>query len=96
MKKTLLKHSTDLFHYVNGIKVVGAHAGLYGDFSGTRGDCSDLHGDCSGLRDNCTDLWGDCTGVNGSGTDMWGDLSSCELTDADRAAGVNITDLISD
>ena len=46
-----------------------------------------LIGQHPGLRGNCTGLWGDCTGLRGN-------LDVCELTDAERRAGVDITKLI--
>ena len=37
---------------------------------------------------------GDLTNVRGDLTGVWGDLSDCAITDEDRAAGVDINDLI--
>lgn len=48
-----------------------------------------LWGDCSGLSGNCSGLWGDCSR-------LWGDIDSCELSEEDRARGINISDLIGD
>ena len=53
---------------------------IYGLPSGLRGDVSGLSGDVSGLR-------GDVSG-------LWGDVTECELSEAERDAGVNVVDLI--
>jgi len=47
----------------------------------------DLWGDCTGLSGDCTKLSGDCTNLRG-------DLDLAGITDAERAAGVNIAQLI--
>ena len=39
-------------------------------------------------------VWGNLTKVRGSLTNVRGDLSDCAITDEDRAAGVDINDLI--
>ena len=41
-----------------------------------------------------TNVWGDLTDVRGNLTDVRGYLSDCAITDEDRAAGVDINDLI--
>ena len=41
-----------------------------------------------------TGIEGNLTGIRGDLTGIEGDLSEAELTDEERAAGVNITDLI--
>ena len=46
-----------------------------------------LTGQHPGLRGNCSGLRGNCTG-------LWGNLDVCELTGAERRAGVDITKLI--
>jgi len=46
-----------------------------------------LSGGCSGLGGDCTGLEGDCTGISG-------DLDMCDITDKERASGVEIEDLI--
>jgi len=83
-----------MLSYINAQVLIGQHpglrgncTGLWGDCSGLEGNCSGLKGNCSGLRGNCTGLWGDCTGLEGN-------LDVCELTDAERRAGVDITKLI--
>lgn len=61
-------------------KLVGMHSNL-------RGDCSGLWGDCSGLRGDCSGLSGNCSGLRG-------DLDECEISDDDRASGVEIASLV--
>ena len=46
-----------------------------------------LTGQHPGLRGNCSGLRGDCSGLRGN-------LDVCELTGAERRAGVDITKLI--
>ena len=48
--------------------------------SGIRGDLSNVSGDLSGIR-------GDLSGIRGN-------LDECEITAAERAAGVNVSDLL--
>ena len=57
------------------------HPGLTGNITGLTGK---VHPDLTG---NISGLWGDLT-------DLTGDLDTCEITEADRAAGINIADLI--
>ena len=97
-----------MLSYINAQVLTGQHPGLRGDCSGLRGNCSGLEGNCTNLRGNCSGLRGDCSGLEGncSGlegncTGLWGDctglegnLDVCELTDAERRAGVDITKLI--
>ena len=80
MKKALTK-TQSLYHAVNGLRVEGPYSDL-------RGDCSGLRGDCSGLRGDCSGLGGDCSGLGG-------DLDECEITEEERATGVNIEELVS-
>jgi len=46
-----------------------------------------LRGNVSGLRGDVNGLWGDVSG-------LWGDVDDCELNDAERESGVNVSDLI--
>ena len=70
----------ELYHIVDSVRVAGTNSDL-------RGDCSGLRGDCSGLSGNCSGLWGDCS-------DLWGDLDYCNITDEERARGIDIADLV--
>jgi hypothetical protein len=91
-----LDRITDALYYYdeNGICHEGSNPQMRGDCSGLRGYCSGLRGDCSGLYGDCTVLRGDCTGLRGDCSVLRGDLDACGLTDADRAQGVNIADLV--
>ena len=51
------------------------------------GDISNLSGDLSGLRGIVFGLRGDVTG-------LCGDVDDCEITEAERAAGIDVKDLI--
>ena len=41
-----------------------------------------------------SELYGDCSNISGNCTDISGNLDDCELTDKERATGVDIKDLI--
>jgi hypothetical protein len=56
------------------------HAGLSGYVSG-------LSGDVTGLR-------GYVTGLSGDVTDLRGDVDDCDISDAERNAGVDIATLV--
>ena len=42
-----------------------------------------------------TGLSGDCSGLSGNCSDLRGDLDECEITEEERATGVNIEELVS-
>ena len=80
------------------------HRELRGDLSWLRGEINpELRGDLSELRGEIhPELRGDLSGLWGNLSGLWGvipagacgNLDACELTDDERAAGVNIADLI--
>ncbi len=70
-------------------QLVGMHDGIRGDVSGLRGDVSGLSGDVSGLS-------GDVSGLSGDVSGLSGDVDACELTYADRMAGVDVHDLVTE
>ena len=88
--------------------VSGNLSNVRGDLTGVSGDLSEVWGNLSSVRGNLTNVWGnltnvwgdltgvsgDLTGVWGNLTNVWGDLSDCAITDEERAAGVDINDLI--
>ena len=80
MKKALTK-TQSLYHVINGSRVDGPHSDL-------SGNCSDLSGNCSGLRGDCSGLGGDCSGLGG-------DLDECEITEEERATGIDVEELVS-
>ena len=74
--------------------VWGSLSGVSGDLSDVRGNLSNVSGDLTDVRGNLSNVSGDLTGVSGNLTGVWGDLSDCAITDEDRAAGIDINDLI--
>jgi hypothetical protein len=80
MKRLLKKTPAALFHFASGARVEGAPPGL-------RGDASELLGDVTGL-------WGDVSGLTGHVSGLRGDVDDCEIADAERAAGVDVADLV--
>jgi len=51
-------------------------------------------GSLSDVSGNLTGISGNLTGVRGYVSNVSGDLTDCAITDEDRAAGVDINDLI--
>ena len=80
MKRVLALLKAELYHYSDGKKVAGPHADL-------RGDVSDLSGDVSGLR-------GYVSGLSGYVSGLRGDVDAAEITDEERANGVDVADLV--
>ena len=66
---------------------------LRDDVTGLRGDASGLYGNVTGLRGNVTGLYGDVTGLCGNASGLYGNIDLCEITDAERATGVDIRTL---
>jgi hypothetical protein len=87
MKKALRIEKKELYHFVEGVRVAGAPSGLWGNVDELWGDVSGLWGDVSGL-------WGNVSGLSGDVSGLRGNVDECEITDDDRAEGVNISDLI--
>ena len=97
MERALTIVKAELYHIVNGAKVLGLPSGLYGDISsGLYGDISGLYGDISsGLYGNISSgLYGDISGLYGDISGLSGDISDCKITKEDRSNGINIKDLI--
>ena len=101
MKKKLTKIKTSTYYFVNGEKredvpsgIRGDLSGVRGDLSGVRGDLSNVRGDLSGVRGALSGIRGDLSGVWGDLSNVRGDLDACEITAAERAAGVIVSDLI--
>ena len=57
-----------------------------GDLSYIIGYVDDISGDVSGIS-------GDLSGIRGNVSDIRGDVDDCEITPADRAAGIAVVDL---
>ena len=54
--KPLKRIANELWHCINGEKILGPCSDLYGNCSGLYGDCSGLRGNCSGLSGNCSEI----------------------------------------
>ena len=65
-----------LYHYKDGIKIIGPNLSMSGSYSG-------LWGNCSGLRGDCSWLWGDCSRLRL-------DLDDCEISNVNREVGIDI------
>ncbi len=94
MKAALSLVKSELYHVVGGKKVLGPPSGVWGDLTGVWGDLTGVRGDLTGVRGDLTGVWGDLTGVRGNLAGVRGDLSDCEITDEDRARGIDIATLI--
>ena len=56
MKQALTRDVLSVYHYENGVKIKGVHAGIRGDVSGIWGNVSGIRGNVSGISgdvDNC-------------------------------------------
>lgn len=83
----------------NDVSGLNGKVGNICGFIRITGKCGRLKGDVSGYKNmpfygDVTHLSGDCTGVFGCATGKYGHLDDCGLTAEDRAAGVNIEDLV--
>jgi len=58
------------------------------------GNLNGVYGDLSAVRGDLTGVSGDLTGVSGNLTGVYGDLDDCEISENDRAIGIDINDLI--
>ena len=87
MEKKLTRVKTNVYFYKDGKKIEGFPPRVSGSLTGVSGNLSDVSGNLSGVRGDLTGLRGNLTGVRGY-------LSDCAITDEDRAAGVDINDLI--
>jgi len=107
MKRALQKIPNRCWHFLGGEKTEGCHDRVCGDTSGLRGDVSYLSGDASylwgdasGLRGDASGLYGDMSYLSGDVSGLWGDASGlrgniddCNLSDDERANGVDVSDL---
>jgi len=67
---------------------------LRGDITGLTGDISSLTGEITGLTGRISpNLRGYITGLTGDATDISGNLDECEISETERASGVDIADL---
>ena len=109
MERKLQRITIRIYHYDNnGEYVSGKHtrlrgnvswlrgnvSGLKGNVSGLTGDVSGLKGDVSGLRGDASGLKGDVSGLRGDVSWLRGDVNICNITDKERAAGIDIEQLV--
>jgi hypothetical protein len=87
MKKTLTKITSSMYYYKDNERIEGVPEGVRGNLSGITGDFTNIRGDLSYIS-------GDLTGIRGDLTGIRGDLNDCEITDEERAKGIDIKDLI--
>ena len=87
MKRNLKKLNLICFHFVNGEKINGVHAGIRGDVRDIYGNVSGISGDVSGISGNVSGIWGNVS-------DIRGDFAACEITQAERDNGINVSDLV--
>ena len=66
---------------------------LTGDVSGITGNVSGISGDVDGLSGYVSGLRGYVSGITGDVSGITGNVDDCELTQAERAEGVDITAL---
>ena len=59
-------------------------------------DLNGVRGDLRGVRGDLSRVWGDLIGVTGDLSGVTGDIDACELTAAEREAGVVIDELLID
>ena len=103
MKKSLTKSPKRCWYFVDGKRIdevspylSGDVSGLSGDVSGLSGNVSGMSGDVSGLSGDVSGLSGDVSGLSGDVSGLSGDVDDSEITDAERAKGIEISALIID
>ena len=81
--------------------ISGDVSGIYGDVSNISGNVSGIYGDVSnisgnvgGIRGNVSAIYDNVSGIYGDVSNISGNLDECELTDEDRARGIDISQLI--
>ena len=88
MKKELTRIAVgEIYHCENGQKILGAHKDIRGNVSGILGNVSGILGNVSGIEGNVSGIEGNVSGISG-------DVDLCAITSEERAAGVNIGDLV--
>jgi uncharacterized protein YjbJ (UPF0337 family) len=73
MTKPLTRTPQKIYHYVDGVKVDGAHDRITGDVTYLWGNITDLRGDV-------TDLWGDVTGLRGNMDEIPYSARPCDIS----------------
>ena len=87
MEKKLTRVKTNVYFYKNGKRIEGFPPCVSGNLSNVSGDLTGVSGNLSGVSGRLSGLWVNLSNVSGN-------LSDCAITDEDRAAGVDINDLI--
>ena len=94
MKAALTLVKVEIYCHVNGEEVNGPPPGVRGNLTGVCGNLTGVCGDLTDVRGNLTGVRGNLTGVCGNLTDVWGNVDVCEITDAERQSGVDVSLLI--
>ena len=89
MKRVLRRIGNEYYYFVDGKRIVCSPEGITGDLSDITGNLSSITGDLSGITGNLSGITGDLSGITG---DLW----DAQITDADRAAGIHVNDLIAE
>ena len=87
MKKSLKRVKNKIYYYVDGVLVEGHPSDVSGDLSDVSGDLSGVSGDLSGVVGDLSGVVGDLSGVSG-------DLNFCDISEHDRVAGIDVSDLV--
>ena len=70
--------------------LVGMHDRIFGDIGGLYGNIGGLYGNISsGLSGDISGLYGDIGG-------LYGNIDECDISDEERGAGIDVSDLIGD
>ena len=80
VKRNLKRVTHEIYHFVDGERIAGCHDRITGDSSRIFGDCSYIQGDITGL-------FGDVSNIRCN-------FNVCEITEEDRATGIDIEKLI--
>jgi hypothetical protein len=94
MKACLSYVNSELYHFLNGKTISGAHASIRGNVTGIRGDVTGICGNVTWIRGDVTGICGDVTWTRGNVTGIRGNVNEAELTPDERLNGVDIKSLI--
>jgi len=96
MKRALNKIEKPDLYWINkeGKIIEGANPNMTGDFRYVFGNCTDVWGNLSDIQGDLTYIRGNLTGIRGNLDGRCGNLDDCEITDEERAEGIDISDLI--
>lgn len=95
MKKCLTKGTeVDIYHYEDGVRIHGKNPKMTGNVAYISGDVTFISGDVSNISGDVSNILGNVSGISGDVTYISGNIDDCDISDEERAKGVNITDLI--